>query len=60
MNAKRAAVAVSGLALGVLTLLPPLLYAAGRIPQSALEFWMLLGTVLWFASAPWWMGKGDA
>ncbi len=57
MKVKHAAITVSGLALTCLTLLPPLLFAVGRIPQSTLEFLMLLGTVLWFASVPWWMRK---
>jgi hypothetical protein len=49
---------VSLLALG-LTVLPAVLVFAGRIDWPAYTALMLAGTVLWFATAPFWMRAGD-
>jgi hypothetical protein len=46
------------LALG-LTVLPAVLVFAGRIDWPAYTTLMLAGTVLWFATAPFWMRAGD-
>jgi len=37
------------------TLLPPVLYFAGRIDLPAAKLWMLVATVAWFAATPVWM-----
>jgi len=37
------------------TLLPPLLFFAGQLTLAEIQPWMLLGTLAWFASAPFWM-----
>ena len=37
------------------TLLPPLLFFAGKLTLAQIQPWMLLGTLAWFASAPFWM-----
>ena len=46
----------SSLAL-VCTILPPVLYLTGRLDLATAQGWMLVGTVLWFASAPVWVGR---
>lgn len=35
-----------------LTVVPPLLFLAQQLGETAMKNWMLLGTVLWFATAP--------
>jgi len=37
------------------TLLPPVLYFAGRIDLPAAKLLMLVATVAWFAATPCWM-----
>jgi hypothetical protein len=39
------------------TIGPALLHAGGQMSIDAVKFWMLAATVLWFASAPWWMDR---
>lgn len=41
-----------------LTLLPAILYAAGRLGDAPMKWLMLAGAVLWFASAPKWLHGG--
>ena len=44
--------------IGLLAVLfPPLLYLAGSLEKPAMSHIMLAGTLLWFASVPFWMGK---
>jgi hypothetical protein len=40
-----------------LTVVPSLLVFAGAIAWETHAALMLVGTVLWFATAPWWMRK---
>jgi len=39
------------------TIGPPLLYLAGRIHLGSVHVWMLVATLAWFASAPFWMNQ---
>jgi len=48
---------VSWLALVLGIVAPPLLFLAGRLGEPSLKGVMLLGTVAWFATAPFWMGE---
>ncbi|MEM9829643.1 MAG: hypothetical protein AAF944_03350 [Bacteroidota bacterium] len=41
----------------LLTIIPSLLYFTGYVPLSVQQHLMLAGTVLWFATAPFWMNK---
>lgn len=41
----------------VLTILPSLLVFAGRMELETHYHWTLAGTVLWFATAPFWMDR---
>jgi hypothetical protein len=40
-----------------LTLIPSLLLFSGQISASTCKLLMLLGTVLWFVTAPFWMNE---
>jgi hypothetical protein len=51
---KRLAQLVSVLAL-VGTILPALLFFAGRIPLEQVKFWMLVAALFWFVATPLWM-----
>ncbi|MEJ2504054.1 MAG: hypothetical protein P8177_12220 [Gemmatimonadota bacterium] len=51
---KRLAQAASGAALAF-TVVPSFLVFAGAIPWRTHAVWMLVGTLLWFATAPFWM-----
>jgi hypothetical protein len=51
---KRLAQAVSALALAA-TILPAFLFFTDRLPLDSMKTWMLLSTVLWFATAPMWI-----
>jgi hypothetical protein len=51
---KRIAGAVSAVAL-VGTIAPSILFMNGRIELSQVHNWMLVATVVWFATAPLWM-----
>jgi hypothetical protein len=41
----------------VATALSPVLYAAGQIALSRAQLVMLLATIGWFATTPFWMGR---
>ncbi|MDZ7319409.1 MAG: hypothetical protein ONB11_09665 [candidate division KSB1 bacterium] len=41
----------------LLTLVPSMLVFAGSITFQAHKQLMLMGTVLWFVTAPFWLGK---
>lgn len=41
-----------------LVLGPVLAYLAGSLDKSTMSAIMLAGTVVWFASVPFWMGRG--
>lgn len=53
---KQLLMGVSAIALG-LTVIPAFLVWQGDLAWETHAQLMLLGTVLWFASAPFWMGK---
>lgn len=40
-----------------LVLFPALAYLAGSLEKNTMTTIMLVGTLIWFASAPAWMGK---
>jgi len=42
-----------------LTVVPALLVFAGSIPWATHARLMMVGTVLWFATAPLWLGRTD-
>ncbi|MBE2214259.1 MAG: hypothetical protein IAE82_10345 [Opitutaceae bacterium] len=46
------------LALG-LTLIPPALFAAGKLADAPMKTAMLAGAVLWFVAAPLWLKGGE-
>jgi hypothetical protein len=37
------------------TLLPPVLFFAGRMDLDPMKWWMLLAAIAWFAATPLWM-----
>ena len=39
------------------TAIPPFLLFAGTIDNETNAFLMMIGTILWFATAPFWMNK---
>ncbi len=41
----------------VATILPPILFFAGRLDLDATKLWMLVATVTWFAATPIWMDR---
>ena len=44
--------------LGLLLVLGPVIaYALGFLGKPRMSDLMLLGTILWFASVPWWIGR---
>lgn len=42
-----------------LTVVPAILFAAGRLDDASMKTAMLIGTVLWFATAPLVLKGGD-
>jgi hypothetical protein len=40
----------------LLTIIPPILFFMGKISQSSQNTWMLIGAVIWFGSAIFWLG----
>ena len=50
------AISFAGLAL---VIVPACLYLAGFADKPQMEILMLIGTVLWFVSAPLWIGKAE-
>ena len=43
-----------------LVIVPPLAYLAGAMDKSIMSSVMLAGTIVWFASVPFWMNRKDA
>ena len=39
------------------TIGPPVAYAAGAMQSDTMKLWMLVATVVWFATTPFWMGR---
>jgi len=50
---------VSWLSLAAMTVCP-VLYLAGRMELPAVKMWMLVTTVVWFATVPFWMDRKKA
>lgn len=48
------AVSFAGLAL---VIVPPVLYVAAAMEKTTMQTLMLAGTVLWFVTVPFWMGR---
>lgn len=44
----------------VATIVPPILFLAGRLTLDQSKWTLLLATVVWFATAPLWMGRGGS
>ena len=42
------------------TIVPPLLFFAGRMDLDATKWWMLAATVEWFVATPLWMDRKAA
>ena len=40
-----------------LVIVPPLAYLAGAMDKSVMSSVMLAGTIVWFASVPFWMNR---
>jgi hypothetical protein len=38
-------------------LVPPIAYLAGSVTLAAVKLWMLVFTIIWFATVPFWMGR---
>jgi hypothetical protein len=36
--------------------LPAVVYLAGAVDKGTMTTWMLVGTIVWFATAPIWLG----
>lgn len=51
--------ALSSLALA-LTIVPPILFAAGSLGDGPMKFAMVAGVVLWFLTAPRWLRGGES
>lgn len=51
--------ALSMLALA-LTIVPAILFAAGMLGDAPMKLSMVLGTILWFATAPKWLHGGES
>jgi hypothetical protein len=51
--------ALSFLALA-LTIVPPILSATGQLGDGPMKLTMLIGAVLWFATAPKWLHGGES
>ena len=47
---------VSWLSLAAMTV-SPVLYLAGRMELPTVKMWMLVTTVVWFATVPFWMDR---
>ena len=41
----------------LLTIVPPVLYFMELISRSSQNLWMFAGTIIWFASATFWLGR---
>jgi len=47
---------ISWIAFGV-TILPSILFFAGKMDLDQVKLWMLVATVAWFVATPLWMGR---
>jgi len=55
----KATARVLGLLALILTIAPALFNATGILSEAAMKALMLAGTILWFATAPFWLKAGD-
>ena len=39
------------------TILPPVLFLAGKMSFDTTQTWMLAATIVWFIATPLWMGR---
>jgi len=46
---------ISSVAIGVLILLVSILSFLGKVEESTVKVLMLIGTIVWFATTPFWM-----
>ena len=57
MKAIATLVSLTGLAL---VIAPAVLYLGGSLEKSTMQTLMLAGTVVWFVSVPFWMGRNPS
>jgi hypothetical protein len=50
---------ISGIALAG-TILPSVMYVAGRMDLAASKGWLLAATIVWFVVTPLWMGRAKS
>ncbi len=43
----------------VATILPPILFLAKSMAEGPMKWIMLAGSILWFATAPFWLKEND-
>ena len=43
----------------VALMVPPIMYLAGSLPLPVVKTWMLVFTVVWFATVPFWMDRKE-
>jgi hypothetical protein len=53
---KRLAQTLSVLAL-LATLISPFLFVQGQLDLPATQRWLIISTLCWFLTAPWWLGR---
>jgi hypothetical protein len=41
------------------TIAPSIQFFTGVLALESMKFWMLIATVVWFVSAPMWMGREE-
>jgi hypothetical protein len=39
------------------TIIPPIMYLAGRMGLDQTKQWLLVATIVWFIATPLWMGR---
>ncbi len=42
-----------------LVIVPPMLYLVGSTDKHTMQWVMLAGTILWFGTVPFWMGRSS-
>ncbi len=53
-------IAIISLVALALVIAPAVMYLSDSMDKSRIQMLMLAGTVLWFVSAPFWMGRGKS
>ncbi len=41
----------------LLTIIPSVLFFSGTLSRTSQNLWMLIGTIAWFVTATFWLGK---